>query len=342
MSDVRSAPTLISIIIPVLDNPTGLAKTIESMARIEDDAFEVIVVDDGSAEPLPDTLASSVINCKIVRLEVNHGTGAARNIGVEASAGSILAFTDSDCVVPPGWLRVIREAMEDRSIEAVAGAFGDYPQPNAVTWLHFLEVTYYRDPEKEFINCFNTNNFAIRREMFGRIGGFPDMTIGEDLILGYKLFKAGVDVRSLNHLLIEESFRPTAARYFVQQFKRSSAVLEIYLQTPEVYFMKWPVKRSTLHLQLVALMAMLLTPVAGFGLGFSFFCFMVLVMMNGSFLAYAWRKTDLPMTIKVLLLALLVRNTAWLSGMAWVTARRPNLLFSGVGRLLRYLRDSRA
>lgn len=93
---------LISIIIPVLNRPGSVHRAIASAINQQDmgpDALEVVVVDDGSQPPLALNLVDPRI--RLVRLTQNIGAAGARNAGIEASSGEVIAFLDSDDVWLP-------------------------------------------------------------------------------------------------------------------------------------------------------------------------------------------------------------------------------------------------
>jgi glycosyltransferase involved in cell wall biosynthesis len=329
---------LVSIVIPVYDNPDGLLKTLDSIRLLGDDSCEVIAVDDGSPRPL--VLPAEYQWCRVVRLPRNQGTGLARNEGVRQAKGTILAFTDSDCVVPRDWLKVIRGIFQDAGIQAAGGTFAEQAQTNTIQWLRFLESTFYHLHEPAMVNCFTTSNFTIRRDAFEKAGGFPPMRIGEDLILGYKLFKLGIEVLWQPGLTVRQNFRPTLGSYFRQQTNWSAAILKISLTYPEVHYLKWPVRRGTLNLQLLIILgSIVLLPVLFFrrpdaaffasagALGLLFF-------LNASFLSYAAGKTSLVNTVKMFFLAVFWRNIAWIAAILSVVARHPALFAVGAPRII--------
>ncbi|HVN29417.1 MAG TPA: glycosyltransferase family A protein, partial [Candidatus Binataceae bacterium] len=86
---------LFSVIIPTYARPTELAACLEALARqeLDNDSFEVIVVDDGSPTP-PDAVVRRFADRLNIRLLSDHhvGPGAARNRGTEAASGTFLAF----------------------------------------------------------------------------------------------------------------------------------------------------------------------------------------------------------------------------------------------------------
>src|SRR5277367_6404413 len=99
----NSTTPLFSIVIPVYNDWISLEQCLQSLARQSrtpdsEFSFEVIVVDDGSAEAAPQTICASNYSYPIKVIEQPHaGIPAARNRGAEASAGSVLLFVDADC-----------------------------------------------------------------------------------------------------------------------------------------------------------------------------------------------------------------------------------------------------
>ena len=94
----------VSVIIPVLDNVAGLCQTLSALDNqtYPQHLYEVIVVDNGSQE----NIAEAIAQFKQVKItyEPHPGSYIARNQGISLAQGTILAFTDSDCIPNPDWL----------------------------------------------------------------------------------------------------------------------------------------------------------------------------------------------------------------------------------------------
>ena len=92
---------MISVIVPTFNRAALLRASLESLARqsISPNEFEVVVVDDGSSDETASVCNtfSSRMDVRYFRIE-NSGISAAKNLGVLASAGSILLFFDDDDV----------------------------------------------------------------------------------------------------------------------------------------------------------------------------------------------------------------------------------------------------
>ena len=173
----------ISAIVPTRDRPELLRGLLETLAaqRIDPDALEVVVVDDGSEGPVAEIVGSAAGRGPIsMRCERQEGEGlnAARNLGAERSSGEILAFLDDDTLADPGWAAALLAAFDRAEAAGAAGRVQlrlEAPEPR---WLagnrSFLseldlgpEAGWLDDgPEPAGANC------AVRRAELERLGGF--------------------------------------------------------------------------------------------------------------------------------------------------------------------------
>jgi glycosyltransferase involved in cell wall biosynthesis len=96
---------LLSVVIPTWNRARLVGEAIESALMQREGAVEVIVVDDGSTDGTPDALAGRFgARIRLLRMPERRGPGAARNAGVRAATGELLAFLDSDDLWLPGKL----------------------------------------------------------------------------------------------------------------------------------------------------------------------------------------------------------------------------------------------
>ena len=92
--------TLVSIIIPVFNSGAHLEETIQSVLKQTYRNLEIVAVNDGSIDNSLEILKTHHENIKIIN-SVNMGAAHARNLGIKASSGEILAFMDSDDLWEP-------------------------------------------------------------------------------------------------------------------------------------------------------------------------------------------------------------------------------------------------
>lgn len=327
----------VSVIVPVYNNARGLARCLESLARLQDPDFEIIVVDDGSAERYDGVCAK--YGARLARLATNAGAGVARNEGARRARGKILAFIDSDCAAPPDWLARIRAAMVDDEVVAVAGTFGASLGRNFFALLRFWEARYYHVRERALVNSFVTANFAIRTTVFEKAGGFPPLWIAEDLIFGYRLKLLGYHALWLYDLEVAQDFRPSLAKYVKQQAEWMEHIFVLTLRYPGLQFMRWSVRKGGPALQggiegLLLASLPVVAIVGGSTIAVPAALLVTLVALNWPFLRFVRRQSSLLRAAQVFVAVVAVRNPAWLMGVGRGFLRQPVRAVAGLYRLL--------
>ncbi|GAA4904372.1 mycofactocin system glycosyltransferase [Actinomycetospora succinea] len=121
--DAPDAAT-VSVVVPVRDRPDELARLLDAL--VGTGVGEVVVVDDGSADPDRTERVAGARRARVVRHDVSRGPAAARNTGAAASSGDLVAFLDSDVVPEPGWLAPLLGHLADPAVGLAA--------PRIVAW----------------------------------------------------------------------------------------------------------------------------------------------------------------------------------------------------------------
>ena len=111
----------LSVVICTHNGAGGLPTALGSLGRqsLSSERYELIVIDDGSRDHSAQVAESC--GARVVRLSPNRGLAGARNAGVAAARGEIVAFTDDDCRVDGGWLSALLDAFDDPAVDAVGG-----------------------------------------------------------------------------------------------------------------------------------------------------------------------------------------------------------------------------
>jgi len=104
----------VTVVVPVKDRAAELDRCLTALG-----SADVIVVDDGSAEPAAVERVARRHGARLVRRD-NGGPAAARNTALPLLRKDFVAFLDSDCVPPPGWLEQLRGHLQDTRVAAVA------------------------------------------------------------------------------------------------------------------------------------------------------------------------------------------------------------------------------
>ena len=193
-------PPTFSVIVPTFQRTASLERCLQALGTqsLERDRFEVIVVDDGSAEP-PRAVVQRAASAFEVRLieQANAGPASARNAGANAARGAYVVFTDDDCRPDAGWLRAL-DAMRVRHPGCAIGgrvenALGDGLFSTASQLLIDFLYDYYNVDETGG-RFFITSNLALPAQTFREIGGFDTsfpLAAGEDRDLCDRWREAG-------------------------------------------------------------------------------------------------------------------------------------------------------
>ncbi len=182
----------ISVIIPVFDRSHRLLdEAIESAMNQTRPADEIIVVDDGSAEPVAGHLAEFYGDAVMTFRQDNAGIGPARNLGLDHATGDLVAFLDSDDVWLPDKTQVQLTALAaDPELEAVYGLaeqFYDDETDDEYRTRHPIMQTV--------IESWTTVGVLMRRSAIDRIGPFAAQSQSVDI--DWQARARAVDVRSM-------------------------------------------------------------------------------------------------------------------------------------------------
>ncbi len=182
----------ISIIVPALDERRALEALIGALARATADArFEVLLSDGGSRDGTPEQfieLARAAWpddRARVVRCP-ERGRARQMNAGAAAATGDVLLFLHADTILPAGALPRVRAAIASG---AAGGGFGlrfDSRDPRLALIAHWATL------RSRLLKVHGGDQAPfVRRDLFERLGGFPDVPLFEDHRFALRLRRAG-------------------------------------------------------------------------------------------------------------------------------------------------------
>lgn len=206
----RTKPHL-TVVVPVYNSSFELKDCLAALATSTFKDFEVLVVDDGSTEPIQALV--DPYGFRYLRIDGPSGPARARNYGVSQVDSPYVVFIDADvCVHPETLERIVATFKSDPSIDAVIGSYDETPaRLNFMSQYKNLFHHYVHQQADGVIGTFWTGCGAIKRELFLSVGGFDEVRYRrpaiEDIELGTWLSLAGhrivlnrqVKVKHLKH-----------------------------------------------------------------------------------------------------------------------------------------------
>lgn len=218
-----------SVVIPTRDRWALLAVTLTSVIVQEGIDIEIVVVDDGSASPMPSRGSPwEEPRLRTVRHEVPRGVAAARNAGIHVARGSWIAFLDDDDVWAPTKLRVQLAAAEARDATFTYSAAVLVNETSGT-----LDVRSAPEPDGllEALRSCNVipagaSNVMVRAATLKEVGGFdPRFSHLADWDLWIRLTRAG-SAASCDEVHVGYRLHPGSMRSSVGGVERELRALD--------------------------------------------------------------------------------------------------------------------
>lgn len=240
LSDGRPA---VSLVIPVYNDPDGVRTTLESLLdqSVPRTEYEVIVVDNGSSDRTRTVVERFVDRFGNVRMEVEsdlQGSYAARNRGIRAARGSVLAFVDADMSVDPDWLRQAVTVMESAGAEYLACAVHVYPPGESES----LVGKYNRLTDLQVGRFVRRMRFAptcslfVKKSLLEEVGHFdPRFRSSGDLEFGHRVDDAGRTLYYAPEILMYHPARTSLHALLGKSFRIGRGKMELHRFYPERY-----------------------------------------------------------------------------------------------------------
>jgi len=228
----------VSVVVASYNGERTLNACLSSLARLNYPDYEVILVDDGSADATR-KIATAHPNVRYFHHEQNLGLSVARNTGIAAATGEIVAFTDSDCRVDEDWLHYLVGALLRSDFVGVGGPNLLPPEDSLVAAAVMASPggpahVMLTDRQAEHIpGC----NMAFYKWALAKVGGFDPTfrAAGDDVDLCWRLQQAGLDIGFSPAACVWHYRRSTIAAYLKQQRGYGEAEALLIRKHPECF-----------------------------------------------------------------------------------------------------------
>jgi len=225
-----------SVVVCTFNGSHTIRQCLEGLRKLQYPNYEVIVVDDGSTDGAGDIAIE--YNVRVIRTE-NRGLSNARNLGLAAATGEIIAYLDDDASPDPDWLSYLALTFRKTNSAGVGGPNIPFPDDGEVAACiahapggptHVL----VSDQEAEHIpGC----NMAFRRDWLQSIGGFDSQfrVAGDDVDVCWRIQEAGGRLGFNPAAMVLHHCRGTLRGFWKQQVGYGKAEAMVERKWPEKY-----------------------------------------------------------------------------------------------------------
>lgn len=224
----------VSVVVCAYNAERTIFACLASLEKLTYPNYEVIVVNDGSTDQTR-AISERFGYIRLINQE-NKGLSAARNVGIAAAEGEIVAFTDSDCVADPDWLHYLVTTFIRSGRAAVGGP--NFPPPEetlvpsavAVSPGGPTHVLMSDDVAEHIPGC----NMAFKKTALEEINGFDPVfrAAGDDVDLCWRLQNQGYQIGFSPAAVVWHFRRNTVKAYVNQQRGYGKAEAQLYFKHP--------------------------------------------------------------------------------------------------------------
>ena len=226
---------MVSVVICAYNAERTMRPCLESLRKLDYPQYEVIIVDDGSRDRTAD-ISMDFAEFRLIR-QPNKGLSVARNVGLHAARGDIVAYTDSDCVVDPHWLTLMVRTLTEKNFD---GCGGPNYAPHEDGWIEACcaaspgapcHVLTADDVAEHLAGC----NMVFTKSALLKVGGFdPQFTsAGDDVDVCWRILDSGMRLGYCPAAFVWHFRRNTIKAYYGQQRGYGRAEATLYARYPE-------------------------------------------------------------------------------------------------------------
>lgn len=196
----------VSVVIPAYNEEKYIGQCLDSLMKQEVMADEIIVVNNNSTDQTVEFIKKYPVT--LVH-EPKQGILPTRNTGFNTAQYDIIARCDSDCILPPNWIKEIKQNFTDHpDISAVSGPVKFYDAPIKTHLFCSLFMIFVR-----VVQGYDTTigpNMAFTKKIWEKISNevcADEKSVHEDMDIAIHVHKAGGKIRADYYLVSQASAR---------------------------------------------------------------------------------------------------------------------------------------
>ncbi len=228
----------VSVVVASYNGGSTLPACLDSLSHVNYPDCEVILVDDGSTDDTA-RIAAHYPRIRCITHSENRGLSAARNTGIRAAQGEIVAFTDSDCRVDEDWLLYLVGDLMKSSASAIGGH--NFPPPDS-DWVATCVAVAPGGPAHVMLDDVTAEhipgcNMAFWKGDIEAIDGFDPVfrAAGDDVDVCWRLLQSGCQIGFSHAGFVWHYRRSTVQAYLNQQAGYGRAEAQLRHKHPEYF-----------------------------------------------------------------------------------------------------------
>jgi len=205
----------ISIVIPTWNGSSLLSKNLQKVIEASSEAFEIIIVDDGSTDGTSELLRKRFKDSrvKLVTHTKNRGFAVSVNTGFRYAKGDLVCLLNNDVVPRSGYLKKAASYFNDKKCFGVVLHEIGYGPATAIFEGHLKHSSYSENGGRDISLWVSGGSSIIDREKYWEVGGMDDKLFSpfywEDVDLGYGAWKYGYKVYWSKESIVEHKHEST-------------------------------------------------------------------------------------------------------------------------------------
>lgn len=231
---------IISFVVPVYNRPAEVEELLESLVAQPQGDFEVVIVEDGSAQRCDHIVEHYSTQLSIIYIyKDNSGPGPSRNAGAERARGQYCVFLDSDVVLPPGYMQALLRSLHEHPADFFGGpdrAHASFtPMQKAINYAMTSPLTtggIRGGGEKLDRFLPRSFNMGVSALAYRNVDGFAPMRFGEDIDLSLRLLEAGFQSRLYPDAWVWHKRRTDLRKFFRQVYNSGIARINLHKRHP--------------------------------------------------------------------------------------------------------------
>lgn len=229
-----------SIIIPVFNRPDEVDELLGSLCGQTDNHFEVIIVEDGSLKKSDLIVEKYKQQLPLIYLEkTNSGPGPSRNAGAEKASYDYLIFFDSDCIIPPNYIKNVTNSLNRRYVDVYGGPDRALPSFTTVQKaINYAMTSFFTTGGirggKKSMDTFHPRSFnlGVSKKAFNAVSGYGKMRFGEDIDFSLRLIQNGFITTLIPEAFVYHKRRTSFRQFFRQVYNSGIARINLFLTHP--------------------------------------------------------------------------------------------------------------